>query len=105
MRDVRAGAKDDGDAGGGLMDKSGPAYPVSGTQLKEPNPGQIQTWVEVESVGLTKREWFAGQALAECQHRTRLRGGAGLMVGGFDADLIAKEAFIIADSMIAESSK
>ena len=67
----------------------GPAFPVNTENVA--TPGAFEPWP-----GLSKREWFAGQALAGLLARMPRDAGC---------DWYAAEAFAFADAMITEGAK
>ena len=71
-----------------MKDTSSPAFPVAFQFPKTKEMVAIQG-------GLTKREWFAGQALPLMA----------IFVGDGPIERIARMAFALADDMIAEGSK
>jgi len=85
----------------------GPAFPVSGTRLREPFPGQLETWVEVKAEGLSIRDFFAVHAgdsaidWAIRQHAEDRKNGRDDRIG-----LTNPQArYFYADAMLAARSK
>jgi hypothetical protein len=71
-----------------MINTGGPAFPVVGQWYGDKLGGQL-------THGMTLRDWFAGMALQGLLASTKTN----------DALVIAKDAYIIADAMIAESNK
>jgi len=78
-------------------DDGGPAFPAM---------NQLRRWPSGEPVnnefnGMTLRDWFAGQAMigmVACWEK----GPDGRWIAGYKAPEVVKQAYAIADAMIAE---
>jgi hypothetical protein len=73
------------------IDNGGPAFPA-GTHVLFDEDGHVVPW------GMSKREWYAGQALMSLPH---LCARDSLPAGKTFEEYIATNAFAFADAMIA----
>lgn len=80
------------------MPSADPAFPH---ETERSSPSGAGVWTEIFH-GLSRREWFAGQAL-HCFAVEALRNVEGPEAA--DMEQIAAWAFSLADAMIAESEK
>ncbi len=83
------------------INDGGPAYPNMGEIFIDGPQGRMpqSAWGMNGEKGMTLRQWYAGQALA---------GITMALVNGIrpdDVPLLAKDAFHIADAMLAQESK
>ena len=82
-----------------LIKDGGPAFPTVATEcdIGEAN-GERQVFGNTYSYGgMTLRDWFAGQAACAVYCK--------LQLGIIDTDVVAKAAYAIADSMLAERER
>lgn len=74
------------------MKDGGSAFPITGFRLKE--GGVVEDYIE--QPGMSLRDWFAGQALTRIQNKP--------VYDAEFADTLARNAYLIADAMLAASA-
>ena len=83
------------------MDDGGPAFPVENQALKMSDGSYALR--SVGCAGMTLRDYFSGRVVASCLlNSQRHADKAGVK---FSYEIIAREAYRIADAMLAERSK
>ena len=80
----------------GAPKDGGPAFPVA----EDHRTADQLPW----AAGMTLRDWFAGQVLAEAWRFSRQDNGGDASLGEIASDA-AMDAYIVADAMIAERAE